>query len=161
MFIFSVAAATATAVFMVVTTAAAAAVFVMTVASAATAAASALVGQIRELAAHHKLGSVVCVAAEARKCYDAVLGKSLPCTGANIADDNSVNTAAIHEVCNSLVAALLDLDKLLGNELGILFIRLVDRKHLGMAEVLKNLVVFVCYCNYHGLVSFFYKVRHI
>ena len=110
---------------------------------------------------HHELCRVVCIAAEACVCDDAVLCKSLSCVGADVADDDDLDTVLLHEVCNCLMAGLLDLDDLLAGDLGIVVSGGVNCEVLGVAEVLVDLAVFVRYCYDHGLFSFFYEVRKL
>ena len=146
------AAAAAAAVTIVVVVIAAAAR-----AAGATAAAAALVGKEGKLTVHEKLCGVVGVAAEAGKCNNAVCGKSRPCVNADVADDNGVNIKAVHKIGNRLVTGLLDFDDLLGEDLCVVVIGLLNGEHFGMAEVLKYLVVLVRYCNYHEFSPFSIK----
>ncbi|CCX71989.1 unknown [Firmicutes bacterium CAG:555] len=133
----------------------------MTVTAAAAAAAAALIGDEGELTVHHELCCVVCIAAEACECNDTVIGKSLSCAGADVSDDDDLDTVFIHEVCNCLVAGLLDLNDLFAGDLGLVVVGGVDCKVLGVAEMLVYLAVFIGYCYDHGLFSFFYEVRKL
>ena len=120
-------------------------------AGAATAAAAALVGQEGELAAHKKLCCIVGIAAEAGKRDNAVGRQRRSCVDTDVADDDCVDVQAVHKIGDRLMAGFLDLDKLLGEDLGIVVIRLVDGEHLGMAEVLEYLIVLVRNCDYHEI----------
>ena len=105
-------------------------------AGAATAAAAAFVGKEGKLPAHEKLRRIVGVAAEACERNDAVGRQRRSRVNADVADDDGVNIQAVHEIGNGLMPGFLDLDYLLGDDLGIVVICLVDGEHLGVAEVL-------------------------
>lgn len=123
--------ATAATAAVIGTSAAAACTVIMTVTAAAAAAAAALIGDEGELTVHHKLCCVVCIAAEACECNDTVIGKSLSCAGADVSDDDDIDTVFVHEVCNCLVAGLLDLNDLFAGDLGLVVVGSVDCKVLG------------------------------
>ena len=146
------AAAAAAAVTVVVVAIAAAAR-----AAGATAAAAALVGKEGKLTVHEKLCGIVGISAEAGKCNNAVCGQSSSCCTPMLPTITASTLKAVHKIGDRLVTGLLDFDDLLGEDLCVVVIGLVNGEHFGMAEVLKYLVVLVRYCNYHEFSPFSIK----
>ena len=95
---------------------------------------------------------VVCVPADTAEQLDARLSKGHLSAAADAAADENSNAELGKQACQCAVAASVGVDDLCIYNDTVLHI--VHLELCGVAEVLKDISVFVGYCNFHVSVSF-------
>ena len=95
---------------------------------------------------------VVCVTADTAEQLDARLSKGHLSAAADAAADENSNAELGKQACQCAVAASVGIYYFCIYDFAILY--LVELKLRGMTEVLKDLSVFIGYCNFHLSVSF-------
>ena len=110
------------------------------------------IGVVAQTSAEQSLHRCVSVPADTAVELDARLGQSCLRTAANASANQSVHTVLHQEACQCAVAAAVGINNFRMRDFAIR--SFINLELFGMAEMLKNLTVFIGNCNFHNGISF-------
>ena len=105
------------------------------------------VGIVEEIALDQCLHRRIGIAADTAKEADACRCKRHLCAAADTAADQNVGAQALEDGGESAVSLSVGINDRGGDDRAVCYV--VDLELLRVTEVLENLSVFVCYCNFH------------
>ena len=109
-----------------------------------------------ERSAEQRSGCGIAIPTDSAVKLDACLGKRHLCAAADAAANKCINTERGKKSCKSSVTAAVGIDYFTIYDFSVFCG--INLKLLGMAEVLKDMSVFVSYCNFHCIVSFEFSI---
>ena len=110
------------------------------------------VGVVAQISAEQCAHRGVSVPADTAVELDARLGQCCLCTAADASADQSVHTVLHQEACQCAVTTAIGVNDFRMSDFAVRsFIKL---ELFGMAEMLKDLTVFIGNCNFHNGISF-------
>ena len=102
---------------------------------------------VNEVACCKSFSRFVSVAFDTAENFDAGLCERHLCAAADAAADQCINTESCEHTCESAVTAAERINNFRENDLAVFCG--VELELFGVAEMLEDLAVFVCYCDFH------------
>ena len=114
------------------------------------------VGVKSKRTAEQRIGCGIAISADSAVKLDACVGKRHLCTTADASANKSVNVERGKKSCECSVTTAVGIDYFTVYDFSVFCG--INLKLLGMTEVLKDLSVFVSYCNFYCTVSFAFSI---